>query len=193
MVSHSSDDGPFVDHELISSVFAQGSVAHHLTGTALQRARLPAHGILNGSDACPSAFLQIVALQACHYLVLCLITPPLLYLFADPVSLSLEGGPSNVAMVMDWRELVGKATIEEKVGDYTRLPPSLGRQQSGWRAPGRHHDIWNTGKNGSETESQMLEQLSLQQEMGQYAAADPVRGWVLGAAWMMASSAEYVT
>jgi len=136
---------------------------------------------------------QIVALQACHYLILGLITPPLLYMFANPVALSLEGGPSNVAMIMDWREMVGKATIEEKVGDYTRLPASLGRHGAGWREPNPSNDQNMAPVSQHEVEEQ-LEYLKEgdrdQQPIEGYAAADPIRGWVLGVAWIGASAAD---
>ncbi|KAG7443983.1 uncharacterized protein BT62DRAFT_981884 [Guyanagaster necrorhizus] len=48
---------------------------------------------------------QIVSMQTLHYLTLSLFTPPLLTLFADPQALEYTGGPSNVGMIMDWREM----------------------------------------------------------------------------------------
>lgn len=109
-------------------------------------------------------------------------------------------------MIMDWREMVGRATIEERVGEYTRLPPSLGRQS--------HSNIIDQiGKDGlvhiqpghlADDPSALLkhtqEQQRKQSEAAEspegasegyaYAAADPKRGWVLGFAWVIASSVE---
>lgn len=59
---------------------------------------------------------QIIALQVLHYLILSLITGPILSLLADPLALNLEGGRSNVAMIVDWRQLAGRTTLEEAVG-----------------------------------------------------------------------------
>ena len=146
---------------------------------------------------------QIIALQACHYLVLALITPPLLFMFADPLSLSLEGGSSNVAMVMDWREMVGTSTIEEKLGDYTRLPSSLGRQKAGWgNKPningGNLVDHGKSTAGGAAADSDLVldeKEVSQllhdpEQHQANYAAADPVRGWIVGGSWVAASSVE---
>lgn len=141
---------------------------------------------------------QIVALQACHYLILALITPPLLFLFTNPTALSLEGGPSNVAMIMDWREMVGKATIEEKVGDYTRLPASLGRQRPPWKVPVKGPSDSDSRVTAAPAlnEHEVKESLDSLSDStpraytDSYAAADPIRGWVLGAAWLGASTAD---
>jgi len=48
--------------------------------------------------------LQIVSVQTLHYLTLSILIPPLLNLFAEPNSLSYEGGAANVGMWQDFRE-----------------------------------------------------------------------------------------
>ena len=35
--------------------------------------------------------MQIITMQAIHYLTLCLVVPPILTVFADPVALAYEG------------------------------------------------------------------------------------------------------
>lgn len=125
-------------------------------------------------------------------------------MFANPVALSLEGGPSNVAMIMDWREMVGKATIEEGVGEYTRLPASLGRRPS-WSdvtlppISSKKNDEADQ-ENAAPVVSQDEVEQSLQhlqdgsfegrEYTDRYAAADPIRGWLLGLAWVGASAVE---
>jgi len=42
---------------------------------------------------------------------MCLICPILLQAFAGGPDLDREGGAYNVAMIMDWREMVGRATV----------------------------------------------------------------------------------
>lgn len=39
---------------------------------------------------------KIIAMQALHYLTLSLLIPPLLWLFAEPNTLTYEGGAANV-------------------------------------------------------------------------------------------------
>jgi hypothetical protein len=111
---------------------------------------------------------------------------------------------------MDWREMVGRATIEERIGEYTRLPPSLGRQS---HTLNNDNILEHIGKDGlvhpkpassqddpsallKHTQEQQRKQSEAAQSGGDqgyvYAAADPKRGWVLGAAWIIASSIEYV-
>lgn len=55
---------------------------------------------------------QILAIQALHYILLSILIPPLLYLFAHPVPLEYEGGSRNVAMIIDWRAMVGSSTLQ---------------------------------------------------------------------------------
>lgn len=111
---------------------------------------------------------------------------------------------------MDWREMVGRATIEERIGEYTRLPPSLGRQSQN-----NDNILDHIGKDGlvhpspadladdpsallkhtqekqrKESEAAESEAERAYNEGYAYAAADPKRGWVLGGAWIIASSIE---
>ncbi|ELU44063.1 SYS1 domain-containing protein [Rhizoctonia solani AG-1 IA] len=107
---------------------------------------------------------QIIALQCLHYLVLSLLIPPLLYLFANPYALAYEGGAANVAMVMDWRELVGRATIREP----------RGRGWSGFSSSG----AWSGG-------------VKLGGDSGQEEAwVDPVRSWIISLCWLVASTVD---
>jgi len=121
----------------------------------------PARFRVSGWD--PALLLsQIFALQALHYLTLSLIAPPLLSILADPVALSLEGGASNVAMIMDWREMTGRPTIEE-----IHLLTKLMKDDHKWMRS------WPSGR-----------RLMFG---GAAYAADSRRSWVLGGAWTLTS------
>ncbi|EPQ27110.1 uncharacterized protein PFL1_05392 [Pseudozyma flocculosa PF-1] len=64
---------------------------------------------LQGFDAI-RILSQIISLQALHYLVLSVLIPPLLALFSSQTQLTFEGGPTQVGMVLDWRELAARPT-----------------------------------------------------------------------------------
>lgn len=70
---------------------------------------------------------QIVALQACHYLVLLLVTPPLMHVFTSPLAQSNSIRPSNVALIMDWRHLSGHNIPQASVPVNT---PTTGKEVS---------------------------------------------------------------
>ncbi|KAK7440384.1 hypothetical protein VKT23_017020 [Stygiomarasmius scandens] len=108
---------------------------------------------------------QIVSMQTLHYLTLSLFIPPLLSLFAEPTSLTYEGGASNVGMVMDWREMAGRPTVRgiydsEKYGSYS--------------------SAWSSGKIVGFTWRE--EQLK--------AGMDPIRGWIIAFCWLLACAAD---
>ncbi|KIY51891.1 hypothetical protein FISHEDRAFT_64033 [Fistulina hepatica ATCC 64428] len=64
---------------------------------------------------------QIVSLQALHYLTVAILLPPLLYFSDEPTSLTYAGGPANVGMIMDWREMASRSVanvqLYEGAGD----------------------------------------------------------------------------
>ena len=127
-------------------------------------------------------------MQTLHYLTLSLLIPPLLSLFADPISLNYEGGPANVGqslrlfllppilppkkiitgMIMDWREMAGRPTVRgiyggERWTSYTQWAWSGGKKVGyGWK-----EDRWD-------------------------GRTDPLRGWIIAGCWLLACSAEYV-
>ncbi|THU97686.1 hypothetical protein K435DRAFT_662320 [Dendrothele bispora CBS 962.96] len=108
---------------------------------------------------------QIVSMQTLHYLTLSLCVPPLLSLFAEPTSLTYEGGASNVGMIMDWREMAGRPTVRgiydsDKYGSYS------------W--------AWSSGKIIGFTWRE--EQLST--------GMDPIRGWIIAFCWLLACTAD---
>ncbi|KAH8924376.1 hypothetical protein BT69DRAFT_1318957 [Atractiella rhizophila] len=90
---------------------------------------------------------QIILLQAYHYLVLSLLVPPFLATFASTDQLVYEGGPLNVAMIVDWREMSGKDTVRAERGYYTSLPSSLGRK-TGVEFVGGIGGLEETGRDG---------------------------------------------
>jgi hypothetical protein len=55
---------------------------------------------------------QILTLQCLHYLVLSLIVPPLMMTLAfRRPALDFQGGPTSLAMILDWREIAGIPTL----------------------------------------------------------------------------------
>jgi hypothetical protein len=127
-----------------------------------------------------------VSIQALHYLTLCILIPSLLTFFANPVSLTYEGGASNVGvnsgilyrkvdctehsigMIMDWRELAGQPTVRGLGG------PKRWDTLSG---------VWSGSKHIGH------------KELGSGAwdgRVDPTRGWIIALCWMTAFSVEYV-
>lgn len=109
---------------------------------------------------------QILSMQTLHYLTLSIIIPPLLSLFADPTSLNYEGGPANVGMIMDWREMAGRPTVRGTYGgerwtSYTQWAWSGGKKVGyGWE-----EDRWD-------------------------GRTDPMRGWIIAGCWLVACSAD---
>lgn len=111
-------------------------------------------------------------MQCLHYLTLAVLTPPLLAVFAEPVSLSWVGGAANIGMLMDWREMAGRPTAmargssvqgDDRWRSYTQWAWSGGeRVAHGWSV-----DRWD-------------------------GSIDPIRGWVIAACWLAACGAEYV-
>ncbi|KZS94756.1 hypothetical protein SISNIDRAFT_473800 [Sistotremastrum niveocremeum HHB9708] len=101
---------------------------------------------------------QIVTLQTLHYLTLSIITPPILYLFANRDTLLHEGGAWSVGMVMDWREMAGRTTFEH---------------QRGWTP---FEDPLNPGA------SKLTEP-----NTDPFKVVDPIRGWIIAACWLVAS------
>lgn len=101
-------------------------------------------------------------------------------------------------MVMDWREMVGRATIDQDqvAGDYMRLPPSLGRHKQPWEDVA----LSDTQSDSSEEQQDLAKQaaaltaqqatLADQSSQYGYIAADSRRAWVLGASWILASTVE---
>ncbi|POW14076.1 hypothetical protein PSHT_07548 [Puccinia striiformis] len=90
---------------------------------------------------------QILAIQALHYLILSIITPPMLRIFAKPGPLEYEGGAFNVAMIIDWRAMSGSSTLHlptthlqktDTWNGFGKLPESLGRKTTPRIGTGSH-------------------------------------------------------
>ncbi|KAG9024655.1 hypothetical protein FRB95_011247 [Tulasnella sp. JGI-2019a] len=112
---------------------------------------------------------QIVCLQSLHYFTLSFILPPLLALFAEPHALAHQGGASNVGMIMDWREMAGRPTITGVKGDDIR----------GYNA---FSGVWSGGER--------LSGGTALQSWEWDGGADPMRGWIIGFSWLLASGAD---
>lgn len=83
-----------------------------------------------------------------HYLTLSLVLPPLLYTFTDSRAVSYtHGGAATVGMVMDWRDIAGRSTLErspslaERTSEHLRnWMPSKDSLSAAWPFLG-HSDI----------------------------------------------------
>ncbi|CDS01088.1 hypothetical protein [Sporisorium scitamineum] len=71
---------------------------------------------------------QIASFQTIHYLILATFLPPFLAIFAETSSLMFEGGPTQVGMIFDWRQIAGRPTYDWSV------PKALG--ESAWTEDG---------------------------------------------------------
>jgi hypothetical protein len=102
-------------------------------------------------------------MQSLHYLTLATLAPPLLAIFAEPSALAYGGGAASIGMIMDWREMAGRPTF--------RLLHGVER----WDAL---TGTWSGGRRVADG----LVQLGV----------DPLRSWILGVAWVVASFIECV-
>lgn len=65
---------------------------------------------------------QMCALQCIHYILLAAFVPPLLSIFTEPAALRFEGGPAQVGMMLDWREVASKPTWDwNKLIDFVNM------------------------------------------------------------------------
>ncbi|KAH6915687.1 integral membrane protein S linking to the trans Golgi network-domain-containing protein [Coprinopsis sp. MPI-PUGE-AT-0042] len=106
---------------------------------------------------------QIVSMQTLHYLTLCLLVPPLLNLFAEPISLNYEGGASNIGMFMDWREMAGRPTVRGTAD--ANLWNNSRWAWSGGKKVGYNNLQWD-------------------------GRIDPTRGWIIAMCWIAACFAD---
>ncbi|KAF9647689.1 hypothetical protein BDM02DRAFT_3061437, partial [Thelephora ganbajun] len=111
---------------------------------------------------------QIVSVQTIHYLALSVLIPPLLSLFAEPNSLNYEGGATNVGVVMDWREMAGRPTVQ------------------GWNREDRWDVYGGAWSGGRKFDHKGF-------EGQQWSGIDPIRGWIIAFCWLMASCADVYT
>jgi hypothetical protein len=160
---------------------------------------------------------QILAIQALHYLLLSLITPPLLRAFARPEQLELEGGSQNVAMIIDWRAMSGATTLHspsahrlDGSAGFGRLPNSLGRKpfRIGNRLPALLNHLsppQYTQTNSTSSHPGLLDKISrglgpdwVPQNLN-YSARhaelfyDANRSWVISSAWLISSLIGYMS
>ncbi|WFD20920.1 hypothetical protein MCAP1_003175 [Malassezia caprae] len=97
---------------------------------------------------------QITALQAIHYILLAAFVPPLLSIFTEPAALRFEGGPAQVGMIIDWRELASQPTW-----DWDTLT-QLVNMYTGWTVKGQDAPEWTDAEQAA------------------------VRNWTAGAVWL---------
>lgn len=156
---------------------------------------------------------QILAIQALHYVILCLITPPMLTMFAKPGPLEYEGGARNVAMIMDWHAMAGSSTLHPVVpaipgasrldgwAGFGRLPNPLARNplRLGNRRPTITLNSGRSSNNSIPDSAGLLHRLSLglgpdwaTQNLNYSARnsqllSDNNRSWVISIAWLISS------
>ncbi|WFD04017.1 hypothetical protein MOBT1_002714 [Malassezia obtusa] len=156
---------------------------------------------------------QIFAIQCVHYILLAAFVPPLLSIFTASAALRFEGGPAQVGMLVDWRELASQPTW-----DWAKVSPNTTQNTYGWSAQEKlavanwtagtlwlqenTSDVrtlspaayaWN--ETGSEvasnsvlkvpaTSAVSLQELQLEQWEWQH-THDSRRGWAITAAWAL--------
>ncbi|GAA5920295.1 hypothetical protein JCM1841_003031 [Sporobolomyces salmonicolor] len=113
---------------------------------------------------------QIVAFQALHYLALALVLPVFLSLFASPDLLAYEGGPSSLALVMDWRAFTGR-TVSSIPATRTLQPGLAGLAAA-------------TGGVAAEAKVDAAE---LARGVVRVMEWDSARGWAVALGWVSAS------
>lgn len=114
-----------------------------------------------GADADSVPTLQIISLQACHYMTLSIIVPPLLSAFTSPDLLEYSGGSRAVGHIMDWREMAARPAVP---------------MGSTWE---RIRGAWAGGKKVGTHDTGAWDY-----------GVDDKRGWVLGFAWIIATAVE---
>lgn len=127
----------------------------------------------------PTDAVQIICLQTLHYLTLTIIVPPLLGMFTTPALLTYSGGPRTVAHIMDWREMAARPAVNTS--------PSTWRKLRGAWAGGRK--VGESQKEGSAAGSDSAVGGQEPEAVWDY-GVDDRRGWLLGAAWIMAAGVE---
>ncbi|KAF8307785.1 hypothetical protein DL93DRAFT_2087628 [Clavulina sp. PMI_390] len=82
---------------------------------------------------------QIISLQSLHYLTLSLVLPPLLLTLSSSRALSYtHGGSATVGMVMDWRDLAGRSTLERNPS----ILESTRHHISDWMSSPNSEGLW---------------------------------------------------
>ena len=151
-------------------------------------------------------------MQSLHYLTLCAILPPLLYVFTNPMSLwYYNGGAATVGMIMDWREMASRPTVGRGVssGGWNLFESTwngvIGVSQSdsatksglgGWKAS-LLDSISSLSTSLPSDPSLLLHPSRVDGTIAQPSTSillpgsrDPVRGWIIAAAWILACGAE---
>ncbi|KAN0063741.1 hypothetical protein ACQY0O_003791 [Thecaphora frezii] len=143
---------------------------------------------LQGFDAIRN-LSQIASLQALHYLLLCVLIPPLLSIFSSPTALAFEGGSTQVGMVLDWRELSGLPTW-----DWNPSLTSWGPTSSNGRvgqAVEWKNAVWD--QDGKQLKAvDETDRINQGEEKGEEGlrkwewthTKDDARGWCIAAAWL---------
>lgn len=181
-----------------------------LLATTMKLAELRLSSTLHGWDPL-RIVAQICAIQCIHYILLAAFVPPLLSIFTASAALRFEGGPAQVGMLIDWRELASQPTWDwAKTSTNTTTPAAFTPQESAavanWTAgtlwlsdqgtvrtlpPAAY--VWNESDAGPAQNSVLtvpatsavsLQELQLEQWEWQH-THDSRRGWAITAAWAL--------
>lgn len=131
---------------------------------------------------------QIIALQSLHYLVLSLLTPPVLSTFSPSLTyLEHQGGPATVSVVMDWREMASRPTFSAPVGSSGHGEKEDGHDRTWMELFG---GAWSGGRkvSGDEDDKNSEDWIG-----GWDGRIDRRRGWLLAGCWAVASCFECVS
>lgn len=99
---------------------------------------------LQGWDAV-RILTQIASFQALHYLILATLLPPMLAIFAETSSLMFEGGPTQVGMLFDWRQIAGRPTYDWRPPKYS-TDAAAAEGWKGWTETGLEEEDEGKGE-----------------------------------------------
>ncbi|KAF8327805.1 integral membrane protein S linking to the trans Golgi network-domain-containing protein [Cantharellus anzutake] len=156
---------------------------------------------------------QIISLQSLHYLTLCVILPPLLYLFTTSLSLRYyNGGATTVGMIMDWREMASRPTVGRGVSGggwdpfesawkgVVRVSQSEAAAGESGLGGWKNSFLKSVSSASTSLSSDPLLLLRPSTDDGTLApssnsilipgSSDPTRGWIIAFAWLLACAAD---
>jgi hypothetical protein len=138
--------------------------------------------------------LQIISLQAIHYLTLSTILPPLLGL-TNPSLLTYSGGPSTVGHILDWREMASRPTVSQSsfhnLLDFSASNSwrKLRGAWAGGKQIGEVVDESATESTGESAEEQQGSQADVDVDEWDL-GIDDFRSWLIAFGWILTSVIE---
>jgi hypothetical protein len=139
------------------------------------------------------------------------VLPPLLVAFTDSRSLAYyNGGAATVGMIMDWREMAGRPTVGHGVSGGSWNPfesawegvvrvsqSEVARKGlGGWKASLKDsgsvssHSSASSSENDAKGATSAAVDESARSSWPPSYLLDPMRGWIIAAAWLIACGVE---